>query len=251
MRDRRHVLGGLALLALALGCTPSPGSGPDEDSAMACEVEMPSEVGDLTLHGQARCTATLIGPRVALTAAHCLWPPFVGSGRDLAVSFVQGKERRSFPVRRVRSFDLEGVTASETGLNHDVALLELGSSVPASLAVPRALATEPLTVGASVTIVTGANCGQALPVEGHSLKGFRFDPRARDRQLCPGDSGAPVLDGPPVAPGRIVAIASGYLSTACAAGAPDRMLFGDVARLSDAIQAQELAWLRTPLPATD
>lgn len=244
MRDRAHVRGRIVLLVLALGCTPTPERDPGDDSTMSCEVESPSEVGDLTLHGQSRCTATLIGSRVALTAAHCLWPPFRGSGEGLAVAFVRGEKRRSFPVRRARSFDPEGMTASDTGLNRDVALLELADPVPASLATPRALASEPVTIGARVTIVRRGTCEQS--VQARSVWSFHFDPLARDRALCPGDSGAPLLEGTPAAPGPIAAVASGYASTSCAAGAPDQMLYGDVARLGAAIRAQQLAWLRDP-----
>jgi len=249
MRDRRHARRWFLLLALALGCASEPMPDAGDEAAPGCKVDSPTEVGDLTLYGENRCTATLIGPRLAVTAAHCLWPPFRDSGASLAVVFSNGNERRSFAVRRARSFDPEGVTGSATGLNDDVALLELVQRVPVSLAVPRSIAREPLAVGAPVTLVAAASCGQAVHVEGRSLKSFHFDPLARDRQLCPGDSGAPVLEGTSAGPGPIAAVASGYATTSCAAGAMDRMIFGDVARLGPAIRAQELAWLRSPVPA--
>lgn len=238
-------------LLLALGCSSAQGpneeerGGAPERSAEACELEAPGEVGQLTLRGTERCVATLIRPQVALTAAHCLWPSFTGErSRELSVGFGRGEQRRLFAVRRIRSFDPEGATASGTGLNRDVALLELAEPVSASLARPRGLASERILLGSEVTLVTRGACSPETGAPGQSMRSFRFDPTALRRLLCPGDSGAPLLQGSPGAPGSIVAVASGYASSACAAEAPDRMLFGDVTALRPAIQAQLLAWLR-------
>lgn len=64
----------LALLVLA-GCAPLPDDAPDTAAAPIWNGEITADfpaVGALVRDGEARCTATLIDPRVALTAAHCV-----------------------------------------------------------------------------------------------------------------------------------------------------------------------------------
>lgn len=70
MRHLARVLLPLALLAAA----PLPGVGAHDDRAVVDARASPWDaLARLQVPGMARCTAVMIGPRTALTAAHCLW----------------------------------------------------------------------------------------------------------------------------------------------------------------------------------
>jgi protease YdgD len=82
MIPARLALVAAALLSLAAAppqSTVLPGVG-DYDTRHRVDPRMPpwSEVARLQIPGIARCTAVLIGPRTALTAAHCLYGHRVG-----------------------------------------------------------------------------------------------------------------------------------------------------------------------------
>jgi hypothetical protein len=97
-----------------------------------------------------------------------------------------------------------------------------------------------------VTLVGRGTCEREGELTPRSVRSFRFDPGALQRLLCPGDSGAPLIQGSPGFLGGIAGVASGHASTTCAAEAPDRMLFGDTVTLRAAIRHQLLLWLQTP-----
>ncbi len=76
-RRRRHGRLFLVLLALLLpAAAPLPGIGPT-DGRRPVDPETPpwTALARLQVPGAARCTAVLIAPRTALTAAHCLFSP--------------------------------------------------------------------------------------------------------------------------------------------------------------------------------
>lgn len=67
------------LLPVLLGAAPLPGVGPDDARARVDGATPPwSSVARLQIAGVSRCTAVLVAPRVALTAAHCLWERRLG-----------------------------------------------------------------------------------------------------------------------------------------------------------------------------
>ncbi len=83
------------------------------------------------------CTATLIGPRLALTAAHCLWDKARGRWVEPAsVHFVAGYALGAYIAHSVASrahvpeaFDPDAPIGA-ANLAHDRALLELAQAVP-------------------------------------------------------------------------------------------------------------------------
>ncbi len=147
------------------------------------------------------CTATLIAPNVAITAAHCVsyqTREQAGAYDNFTVDRANGRAR-SFVVERFRSF------ASEVGAQ-DIALLRLAQPVPPDVASPTTLATRPASRGEQVTIF-GYGCTERRTESGSFTKRkftFDFGPSAN---LCPGDSGGPVVMG---TTGPLVLINSGY-----------------------------------------
>lgn len=70
---RRHLSACLAALAL-LAAAPLPGVGPADGRHAVDPAAAPwSALARLQVPGTTRCTAVLLAPRLALTAAHCLW----------------------------------------------------------------------------------------------------------------------------------------------------------------------------------
>jgi hypothetical protein len=75
-----------------------------------------------------RCTATLIGPRTAVTAGHCVAWELSGGGRcdDVWLGFPQSGERQSEWVGCER---ISSVATSSTLLSPDYAILQLRSDI--------------------------------------------------------------------------------------------------------------------------
>jgi protease YdgD len=77
-RSRGPLLAPLLALLL-LGATPLPGVGAADGRRPVDPAAAPwNALARLQVPGVARCTAVLIGPRTALTAAHCLFSPHLG-----------------------------------------------------------------------------------------------------------------------------------------------------------------------------
>jgi protease YdgD len=69
----RHA-GSFALLLLAAAAPSLPGVGGGDDRVTVDARAAPwRSLARLQIPGETRCTAVLVGPRTALTAAHCLW----------------------------------------------------------------------------------------------------------------------------------------------------------------------------------
>lgn len=229
---------GVGTLALA-GCAADS---PDTETSLdqtepviggAITRERP-EVGMASFSWGSYCTATLIAPRVAITASHC-----VGyTSRDATGRFgsfridkpTSGSTR--YPIDRYRAFTGSGLGAP------DVAILRLATPVPAEIATPAPLATTKPSNGTPLTIFGyGCNDDWEHQTGGGTKRNYatRYGERL-ENVLCPGDSGGPVrIDSS----GAVLLINSGWVSSW---SDPRHDVFGEVPPLVAKIQAQTTAW---------
>lgn len=158
------------------------------------------EVGRLSLNGSL-CTGTLIRPKVVISAAHCVgYRTRTGRFGDFVVQR-DGQSHR-FAIDSVYSF------GSRLG-EKDIALLHLSRAVPNSLAKPTSIAFSEPTQG-DVTIF-GYGCTNRSTQRGSGRKQFyTHNVTTKSNQLCPGDSGGPVVVG---TGGPVFRINSGYYTS--------------------------------------
>lgn len=192
------------------------------------------EVGMASFSWGSYCTATLIAPRVAITASHCVRyatrdvTGYYGSFRvDKQPS---GSARYS--IDRYRAFTGSGLGAP------DVALLRLATAVPADVATPAPLATAKPASRTPLTIYGyGCNDDWEHQTGGGTKRDYhyRYGERLED-VLCPGDSGGPVRVD---ATGAVLLINSGWVSSW---SDPRHDVFGEVPQFVAKIQAQQAAW---------
>lgn len=188
----RSVAIGLACIGLA-GCGTDAAESTDgrgDPLVNGQETWERPEVGLISVGG-IRCTATLVAPRVLVSAAHCLGYRTAGtSGNYGSFTIRSGPDAAPlrFQVERYRSY-------SRSLGSTDVALLLLSTPVPESVARPAGLARSRPPAGERITVygygctVRGTQIGFGTKRKRDFLEGQRLN------NLCPGDSGGPVIYG--------------------------------------------------------
>ena len=190
------------------------------------------EVGTILIGG-GMCTATLITPNVAVTAAHCVDFRTVsrpGSyGRFILQASPSAAQQR-YTIDMYRSFG-----NSDEG---DVAVLHLAETVPASIATPAGIAARQPANGEPLTLF-GFGCTRRNTSNGSGQKRkFNFAQGQGTARLCPGDSGGPVMWDREVAVTRV--------NSAYVLDSTGRDIFGDIPRNHARIVEQIAAWGSTP-----
>jgi hypothetical protein len=230
VRDRRRWWA--VAWVLVVGCNPDGADERGEPLVNGAETWERPEVGLISVNG-IRCTATLITPRVLVSASHCL------GYRTANTPGAYG----SFTIRRgpddVQRYDVTRYRSFSRALGStDVALLLLRTAVPADVAQPAGLARTRPPAGERLTVygygctVRGTQIGFGTKRKRDFFEGQRVD------NLCPGDSGGPVMQ---VSANLVTRVNSSY-------GRYDG--FGDIPSHYDALVAQIDAWGEslTPTP---
>jgi hypothetical protein len=197
-------LGASLFLAGCLGASDDEKSGRLDDALRrGGAVQTRPEVGRLSLAisstSSVMCTGTLVGPRVVLTASHCVGykSASVGDTRrgTFRIEAEDGVHVYAYGVDGFQSF-------SKTVGGDDVALLHLSSSVPPAVAKPVTLASARPAKGTTVTVYGYGYDACTFTTTTRIDKGisgvkraFTFAYGTNPHALCGGDSGGPVFVG--------------------------------------------------------
>jgi V8-like Glu-specific endopeptidase len=193
------------------------------------------EVGTIFVDG-GMCTATMIAPNAIISAAHCV--DF--RNRDTPGNWGRFVIKRSASeAQRTFTIDRYVVFSNSSGPNEDdIALLHLAGDVPADVATPTCMGTAHPAAGEGLSLF-GYGCTRRNTSIGSGVKRrFDFVQGRATSNLCPGDSGGPVMQR---SNGAILRINSAYI-----VDATGRDLFGDVPRNRDRLMARLRAWGVTP-----
>jgi uncharacterized protein (TIGR03382 family) len=212
----------LAISIVATGCSVDPPAvATRSQGIIGGAITDPSKfpaTGMLVVAGSLECTATLVAPDVAITAAHCLRDPEFGEfGFTLDTDATDGTDD-VVPVKLVHQhpdFDDTATDAIELGVRNDIGVIILEQPMP-GVTLEQIDEPAPLASGNKLTM-----CGYGrtawytgdLPLKRDAevlidrAEDFEFTTTAADPQPCIGDSGAPLFaDG--AAGRRIVGVVS-------------------------------------------
>jgi hypothetical protein len=198
----------VVLLCAASACAVEPSSVEQAVTNGALDTGDPAVVALVDLGDRGGCTATLIGPHTAITAAHCFLGPsartlrvFMGTSLAEGGMFSAVSDARSHP-----SFDA-------TTLANDVAVFTFRDELPAAPVALDARTLDASFVGTTFTAVGFGTTSSATADTGEKRAGTaRISAVSADEitvtpdpaQPCRGDSGGPML----LAPDAIAAVVS-------------------------------------------
>jgi V8-like Glu-specific endopeptidase len=249
----------LALTALLPACAPDPGQ---PAAARRHIVDGTSDNGDPAAVAigtrrvgcderlEARCSGTLVAPRLVLTAAHCVLDPRLSS--SLEVMFGSAVDAAGVAFRQVVHVAVHPEYRGD-GDAADLAALILDTPAPVAPATLGTEAMDATWVGSQVRMVgfgqprstdpvTGVKRSGTAVITEVSAAGFRV--AADPAMSCHGDSGGPVL-----ATRGGVEVVIGSTST----GDPGCQLYGDNVRVDSFRDAFITPWIEDaatwPAPA--
>lgn len=163
------------LMICAAICATTACSAPDEeaieDETSKADSELRDgeftfdrpEVGFMVTNGMSFCTASLVGERVVLTAAHCVgYASQDGRGEKLGWFIIEKSATEH------HDFDFDAFVSFGRGWGgDDIALLRLKTAVPSSIAKPAALANaEPSDRSNELVTLFGYGCSERPGVFG-------------------------------------------------------------------------------------
>ncbi|MBI5517737.1 MAG: trypsin-like serine protease [Deltaproteobacteria bacterium] len=216
--------------------------------ALGCAAEEPERLADGTaevLRGEVTydhpeigslsvgCTGTLVAPNVVISAAHCFG---YGSTRSpgrygtFSIRRAAGEASVSYTIEQYVSY------SSQLG-TYDVALVKLATAVPASVATPAGVARSIPSRGTRLAVY-GYGCTARGTSTDWRKRRFVFTEGPASNNLCPGDSGGPVIVADT---GAVLRINSGYYYDSFGTD-----IFGIVPANYDRIAAQITAWSGAP-----
>lgn len=225
----------LALIALAALSTTAACASPSdeedgaessEDAVMAArETYERPEIGMVWHRGL--CTGTLVRPNVVLTAMHC------GTGTPVDADVTASDPGYAFEIRKsetekykykvVRAESIAQPADFQDGTqswrSKDILMLKLETNVPADVATPANIGTQKAKIGTRVAVY-GYGCTSRVPGDNGRRPGAGtkrtksywwtalLDMGGGTKNLCPGDSGGPLLD---IERNAVFGTTSGYI----------------------------------------